>query len=130
MDRVVRIDNLLFPEECKDVIAKFLSSPMLKAERNGANYDRSVIFDRPLAEMLAQRCERFVPRHWNMIEFSDRFRFSRYDMGGEFGIHQDGIYQDPRTGRRSGYTLSIYLNDDYEGGETTFFDGRSMEEAK
>lgn len=130
MDQVIVVDDILSEKECKEVIEKFLKSPLLQAERNGANYDRSVIFDKDLVAKLILRVAPFVPKKWNTVELSDRFRFSKYDTGGEFALHQDGIYQDPRTGRRSGYTLSIYLNDDYEDGETTFYNGRTMDEAK
>lgn len=129
MNQVRVIENLLSEEECRVIVAKFLDSPLLQAERNGANYKRSVLFDRDLAEKLALRVKQYIPKSWNVVELSDRFRFSKYVPGGEFALHQDGIYQDPRTGRRSGYTLSIYLNDDYVGGETTFFNGKTLEEA-
>jgi len=42
--------------------------------------------------------------------------------GEEFKKHADGINQD-KYGNRSRYTVNIFLNDDFTGGETTFWIG-------
>jgi predicted 2-oxoglutarate/Fe(II)-dependent dioxygenase YbiX len=47
-----------------------------------------------------------------------------------FALHQDGIYQDPQSGDRSTTTLSVFLNDDYAGGETEFFQGTNLRNAR
>ncbi|WP_375759817.1 prolyl hydroxylase family protein [Corallococcus exercitus] len=46
-------------------------------------------------------------------------RIYRYEPGQHFGLHQDQSYAGP-DGSRSLLTLMIYLNDDFEGGETDF----------
>ena len=52
---------------------------------------------------------------------NERFRFYRYDPGQEFLPHYDGSHQ--RADRqRSQLTFMVYLNDDFTGGETNFFD--------
>ena len=128
--RVQIIDGILSKERCSQLIEKLEDSPLLQAERNGANYYRSVFFDEHLAKELEQAISRYVPRDIKATRLSDRFRFSKYNPGGKFSLHQDGIYQDPRTGERSAYTLSIFLNDEFSGGETAFFDGDNMIEAE
>jgi hypothetical protein len=63
-----------------------------------------------------------------------RFRFYKYSLAAEYRPHIDGSWPgsglvndnaeyafDAFGDRWSGYTLLIYLNDDFEGGETTFF---------
>lgn len=52
---------------------------------------------------------------------NERFRFYRYDPGQAFRWHRDGAYERP-NGERSRLTLMVYLNDDFEGGETRFED--------
>lgn len=123
--------KLFSPEECKLLVAKLEDSPLLEAERNGAEYYRSVFFNKSLAETISKRMFHLVPQYANKrpTEVSDRFRFSKYNPGGAFSLHQDGMYQDPRNGRRSAYTLSIFLNDDFTGGETAFYDGNSLSSA-
>ncbi len=48
---------------------------------------------------------------------NDCFRFSKYDVGGHFQPHMDGLYVSNRN-CRSVFTLLIYLNDDFSGGNT------------
>jgi predicted 2-oxoglutarate/Fe(II)-dependent dioxygenase YbiX len=45
--------------------------------------------------------------------------FIRYGVGDKFGVHTDAPYR-PAPHCKSLYTLMVYLNDDYEGGETRF----------
>lgn len=47
------------------------------------------------------------------------FEVLRYDIGEKFDEHIDSIYGHPIFGGRQASML-IYLNDDYEGGETRF----------
>jgi hypothetical protein len=46
-------------------------------------------------------------------------RIYRYEPGQHLGLHQDQGYAGP-DGSRSLLTLMVYLNDDFEGGETDF----------
>jgi hypothetical protein len=50
------------------------------------------------------------------------FRFTKYNEGHFFKKHQDGGYVN-NNNQRSILTLMIYLNDNFEGGETIFYDG-------
>lgn len=66
-----------------------------------------------------------------------RFRVYRYVPGAEYRVHFDGAWPpsgidgetgkylydaSPRAARQSSlFTFLVYLNDDFEGGETTFF---------
>ena len=124
------IPQLLTKEECSELVQMLEDSPLLQAERNGANYYRSVVFDKDLARKIEKRVKRFIPAEINATEVSDRFRFSKYRPGGKFSLHQDGIYQDPRNGRRSSYTISIFLNEKYNGGETVFYNGTTLDNAR
>ena len=54
-----------------------------------------------------------------VVGFDDRFRFYRYDIGQQFDWHYDGPFTRP-NGERSRLTFMIYLNDDFEGGQTSF----------
>ena len=41
----------------------------------------------------------------------------------QFGLHTDtGLYYNSKTKDRSKYTVLIYLNDNFEGGHTQFYD--------
>lgn len=125
--KVVELPGLFSQLECQNLIERLTASALLEAERNGANYQRSVFHDAQLAKIIEQRIHHYIPRgHY----VSDRFRFSHYEPNGKFDLHQDGIYQDPRTGHRSTTTLSVFLNDNFKGGETEFFAGTSLSDAR
>ena len=68
-----------------------------------------------------------------------RWRFYKYDAGGTYRPHVDGAWPgsglqgtperpeyvyDAFKDRLSKLTMLVYLNDDFEGGETAFFDAR------
>lgn len=55
---------------------------------------------------------------------NERFRFYRYDPGQRFAGHMDMGYCRPDASEMSLVTLMIYLNDDFEGGATRFFEHR------
>jgi len=48
------------------------------------------------------------------------FKFSRYPQGAKFKAHMDGSFVQSEE-CRSIFTVLVYLNDDYEGGDTTFY---------
>ena len=50
---------------------------------------------------------------------NERLRFYRYDPGRQFDWHYDGCFER-ENGDRSFITYMIYLNEGFEGGETSF----------
>src|SRR5665647_2704867 len=119
------IDDLMHPEECKQMIEYAEKQGFKEVDRGIANYLRYE-FDNPsLAELLCSRLEQkgFMPKFWNgsmVTGLNAHFRFSKYEHGQEFGIHKDGFNVD-KDGNRSVMTLNIFLNDEFKGGETDFF---------
>ncbi|MFK7904383.1 MAG: 2OG-Fe(II) oxygenase [Chitinophagales bacterium] len=55
------------------------------------------------------------------IGLNEMFRFYKYEPGQEFKKHRDQSYIRNEI-ESSYFTLMIYLNEDFEGGETTFKD--------
>jgi predicted 2-oxoglutarate/Fe(II)-dependent dioxygenase YbiX len=53
------------------------------------------------------------------LGLNELFRFYRYQRGHQFKGHFDQSYIRSET-EASYYTFMIYLNDNYEGGQTTF----------
>lgn len=86
------------------------------------NNERVMIDTPEVADALWQRLAEFAqPKwdRWTVEGLNERLRFYRYDVGQQFDWHYDGYFQRP-TGERSLFTLMIYLNDGFEGGETSF----------
>jgi Rps23 Pro-64 3,4-dihydroxylase Tpa1-like proline 4-hydroxylase len=61
-----------------------------------------------------------IPERYRVIRANECIRYSKYLPGERFMIHKDGINQD-RFGNRSVITVNIFLNDNFSGGETRFY---------
>jgi hypothetical protein len=74
------------------------------------------------AERLWQRVRPLMPADIAAVAHCNtHIRFSKYHPGQCFEIHRDGLNQDAR-GFRTKYTVNIFLNDGFQGGETDFLD--------
>ncbi|CAF1390723.1 unnamed protein product [Adineta steineri] len=108
----------------------------------------TVITDQSLADKLFQKVSPLLPqtlewmpenayftkdiggREWTISGCVDRLRFYKYHKDEEYPEHMDGSYSRTITHKNktqqsfkqhSFLTLLIYLNDDFQGGETRFF---------
>ena len=68
-----------------------------------------------------------IPGGWTAVGLNERLRFLRYNSGMFFKPHYDGQYVrqsdasgSARNGETSFVTCQLYLNDNFEGGETRF----------
>ncbi len=133
-DEIFAISEFFSSAECDAYIAlsearRFRDAPietslgpvMMKDVRNNT---RAIIDDPRLAQLVWERARLYVPSSLaghRAIGVNERFRFYRYDPGQAFRWHRDGYFERP-NGERSRLTLMIYLNDEFEGGETLFED--------
>jgi prolyl 4-hydroxylase len=90
--------------------------------KNIRNNSRITFTDIALANRVWDQFKSYaVPLFANseVIGLNEMFRFYKYEVGQKFKRHIDGSYV--RNGSEASYfTLMIYLNDDFEGGHTTF----------
>ncbi|CAF0891598.1 unnamed protein product [Adineta ricciae] len=126
--------NVFTPDECAEWIKLTETrgySPALVNIGTGEvlmtdfrNNDRCIIDDENMAKILFERIQCFLPETWKeykLVGLNERLRFLRYDPGQKFEAHMDGVYQRPDgSGERSFITVQLYLNEDFQGGETTF----------
>lgn len=132
MAGVYTIPEVLTPEECDACIAEtdaggYAAAPITTV--NGPelmpdvrNNSRYMVDDPDRAARLWTRVSASVPpmfRGCQAVGLNERFRFYRYDVGEYFAPHLDGYFERD-NGQRSQLTFMIYLNDNYEGGETAF----------
>ena len=129
---VFTIQNLWSPATCQQFIQKSERAGFEKALVNTIdgpvkmedfrNNDRLFWEDEDLAEQIWQEIEAFVPcdlGEYQAIGLNELFRFYRYDVNQQFNWHYDAPYQRNQN-EQSFYTFMIYLNEDFEGGETAF----------
>ncbi|CAF1104933.1 unnamed protein product [Adineta ricciae] len=112
------------------------------------NNEYTVVTDQDIANQLYRRIFPLLPqtlewmpdnayftkgiggREWTIAGCVDRLRFYKYQKSEEYPEHMDGSYsrtityndESKRSYKQHSFlTLLIYLNDDFEGGETKFF---------
>jgi predicted 2-oxoglutarate/Fe(II)-dependent dioxygenase YbiX len=134
-DNVATIAGFLSAAECDDYIrlgeatgfeeAPITTSRGMMMMKDVRNNDRVMIDDPARALALYRRVsDDLAPRFqrtWTPVAFNERLRLYRYDIGQQFDWHRDGYFQRP-NGERSFFTFMVYLNDDFDGGATSFSD--------
>ena len=128
---ILTIDRFLSQTECDDYVklseGKGFEEASVSTERgmvmmkSWRNNDRVIMDDASLASRLWQRLQPSAPEisQWHPVGVNERFRFYRYDIGQKFDWHQDGFFERA-NGEKSFFTFMVYLNADFEGGETSF----------
>jgi predicted 2-oxoglutarate/Fe(II)-dependent dioxygenase YbiX len=133
-DRIFLLRDFLTPDECAAFIeaseqqgyqAATVNTPagpaLITALRDNA---RVIVDDPALAAALWQRAKPLVPARIEDCEalcLNKRFRFYRYDPGQTFAPHYDGPFRRD-NGQESRLTFMVYLNDDFTGGTTAFYE--------
>jgi hypothetical protein len=130
--QIFLIEDFLTEAECEEYITMTENKVFEEAKINlqgqqlmnkgVRNNDRLMIFDKNLAETLFEKASQFLPpMHdgYTLQDFNEMFRIYKYAPGQRFKMHRDGSYIRNEN-EKSFYTFLIYLNDDFEGGETEF----------
>ncbi|KAF9890096.1 hypothetical protein FE257_006257 [Aspergillus nanangensis] len=138
--------DVLSPSECQAIIAAGESVEFVPDAPLREDGDMSIlahnfywVVDTAFQEMLWARISPYVPQCINgrlARGINRRFRVYRYVPGAEYRCHVDGAWppsgilpddtyvydSSPEDKKQSSlYTFLLYLNDEFEGGETTFF---------
>ncbi|SPO07282.1 uncharacterized protein DNG_09976 [Cephalotrichum gorgonifer] len=138
--------NLLSPDECKAIVAagecvNFIPDAPLREGEDISILAHNFywVVDQAFHDALWARLAPSVPSSLDgrlARGLNRRFRVYRYVPGAEYRAHIDGawppsailegdkyVYDGSPADRKQSslFTLLIYLNDEFEGGETTFF---------
>tara|TARA_Y100000310_G_scaffold150201_1_gene149614 strand:+ start:18782 stop:19324 length:543 start_codon:yes stop_codon:yes gene_type:complete len=94
---------------------------------NYRNNEKAVFIDPELAAFLWEKLKddpRLNNPGWKLVDLNEQFRVYKYSNPEQFfALHKDGAYQRIPLVEESWVTLLVYLNEDFEGGETSFIDG-------
>jgi|EP00802_Teleaulax_amphioxeia_P024926 hypothetical protein len=129
------LTHLLTEDECAHLVAEmeihgFGTTNYSQAYRGNL---RLQTVDASLAAALWARMCDCVPHTvelagatWRAVGLNERFRLSKYRQGDRFCVHKDAFFRRPRVEGReeewSAFTVNVYLNQDFEGGKTRFYD--------
>lgn len=126
------VNDFLSERECNEWI-KFSESEGYEIAKIGQgrrqvlntairNNDRVIYDDEDLSEEYFRKSYDFLIPELPISKVSglnSRFRFYKYSVGQRFKQHQDGSYIKS-INEWSEFTFMVYLNDDFQGGETKF----------
>ncbi len=131
-DSIFTIEELLTRKECLENIvlsegigyelAKVNTSAGSRVRTDIRNNNRAFYNSEELAQNLWMKAKPFVPSQLGnstAIGLNELFRFYRYQRGHQFKGHYDESYIRNEQ-EASYYTFMVYLNDDFQGGDTTF----------
>jgi prolyl 4-hydroxylase len=126
------IENFWTKQKCEDFIsnseaigyepATVETEKGQKVVETVRNNNRILYTEVNLANEIWNHLKSFAPKqigNSKAIGLNELFRFYKYEPGQQFKKHIDQSYIRNDT-EASYYTFMIYLNDGYEGGQTTF----------
>lgn len=131
-NKIFTIENIISVKECQDYIelteragycaATINTNKGFELRPDIRNNERVIIDNFEIAKNLWKKIALKIPSILDgrqAISLNERLRFYRYDVGQYFAPHYDGAFHR-ENGEQSLLTFMIYLNDDFEGGETNF----------
>ena len=126
------MEDFLSKKECLDYmalsegigyeLAKVNTSAGARVVTGIRNNNRAFHKSEELAELLWEKGRPFIPEqigNSRAIGLNELFRFYRYQRGHQFKGHYDESYIRNEV-EASYFTFMIYLNDNFQGGDTTF----------
>jgi prolyl 4-hydroxylase len=116
------LENLVLSEKIGYELAKVNTAGGAKVRTDIRNNNRAFHKSEELAQTLWEKLQPFMPAQLgnsHPIGLNELFRFYRYQRGHQFKGHFDESYI--RNEREASYfTFMVYLNDNFQGGDTTF----------
>lgn len=131
---IMTVDKVFSAQECQQLIDfshQFnyevapitVSRTASEVQLEYRNNQRIIYDDAIFAEKIFAKIKAYLPEFlfkWQIRGLNERFRFYLYENGQTFKPHYDGNYEVSYW-HSSQLTLLIYLNEDFDGGETIFY---------
>jgi prolyl 4-hydroxylase len=131
-DSIFTVEDFFTRQECLDTIVRSegIGYELAKVNTAGGsrvrtdirNNSRAFYKNEEFAQSLWEKIQPFVPAqvgNSTAIGLNELFRFYRYQRGHQFKGHFDESYVRD-NGEASYFTFMVYLNDNFQGGDTTF----------
>jgi hypothetical protein len=123
-DGIYTIDNFLNDDEIE-----LYNNMVINPPKEATDFTDTGLFtnckwhNKYIADLFFDKLEKYIVKSDLAIRANNLIMAGSYKPGEEFSLHTDtGLFFDIINKQKSKWTLLIYLNDDFEGGETTFYD--------
>lgn len=124
--KILVCENIFSDEFCNEYIDAIHKKILGGENAQYINYPRATI-DKYVCKKTVGNIFELIKKFTKLLDFdifpNDVVFTSRYNTGGEVGIHLDEKFN-----RNSKYTVLIYLNDNYSGGVTEFYDNKFVKQ--
>jgi predicted 2-oxoglutarate/Fe(II)-dependent dioxygenase YbiX len=121
--KVWTLKSFLTSNECQDFRNTIDNAASQRSFSCSGEFYNSVFKDHAIADMFLGRLLTYdIPS--NIVNVAPYITFAHYQNQQQFGIHTDTGCINHATKSETGYVLLIYLNDNFSGGETTFYDDK------
>ena len=112
-----------FIEDADNHNRTFTSSPFKNGKVIKPEWSK-LMYERISPHLPSEYIDRNGKR-WTFMETPKYIMYANINSGERFGIHTDtGCEYDEQKNKYSKFTVLTYLNDEYEGGNTQFYDER------
>lgn len=125
--KVFTMDDVFTEDEITN-FKQYVIGQLTTPTRNFTNSDflNGKIVNKDISRLIYTRIQPYLPNAyqntWQFVGSIDTIMCAQVNAGKQFGIHTDtGCEYDTKNNRFSKFTVLIYLNDDFEGGHTTFY---------
>lgn len=119
------IDNVVSESICNEIITKSeTSKPLGKVQSTPSSYHRIAFDHEDLRIFIMKTIEKYIPLSGE-IRIGDELRYNKYFVNDFINIHIDSINID--SSKVNPLTVTIYLNENFTGGETIFYDDDKKE---
>ncbi len=121
---IYELDNFLTLDECNSFIYQIDNSKVKTNFTDSGKFDNKKWVDKQLAEQFYGKLKKYSINQGDRIVRPNNLIMSgKYNVGDLFSLHTDtGLFYDLDAKEKSLWTLLIYLNDNFKGGETVFYD--------
>jgi hypothetical protein len=114
-------DNFLTEKECNNFISQINNKKKHNNFTNTGLFINDKYINLELATYFFNKIKKLI--NIEILRPNNIIMTGKYLPNQSFSLHTDtGLFYDRIKKEKSKYTLLIYLNDDYENGETEFYD--------
>jgi hypothetical protein len=121
---IYELSHFLNIFECKQYIENINKNTTCIPFTNSGKFTNNKWNDEKLANIFYEKLQNYNIENDNTIIRPNKIIMSgKYNIGDSFSLHTDtGLYYNLENREKTQWTLLIYLNDDFNGGETVFYD--------